>query len=1107
VGESLQRSDKRFLLACVPVVAFCCWYTWHNYTAAFPQASIDLRYSRDQITRIAARFLDERKLSTAGFRNLTLFDPDENARLYLEREAGLEEANRLMQREVPVWRWRARWIRPPHKEELVVQVSPDGRVVGFEHQIEEAAPGARLAMEAARALADQFLRRRTASGQRLIEEQLQERPNRWDYVFTWEQEGFRAREATYRRSVTIQGDQVGSYEEFLHVPEQWERDFAALRSKNELYTQIAQAFYLPLMLAALAVLIQALRRRQVRWRPLVLGSAVVGGLMVINEWNGLPFFIDRMPTSSSYRDSILIGLLQGLGAGVGIFFYVILAAAPGEYVYRASLPGRLSLPAALSWRGIRTREFLMSSAAGYAFAAAHIAFVVAFYLIGRKFGVWSPQDVEYSDLLSTAVPWIYPLTISLLAASSEEFWFRLLAVPLLARYLRMRWLAVLIPAFVWGFLHANYPQQPGYIRGIEVGLIGVAAGYLMLRFGILATLIWHYTVDAVLIGVFLLQAESWYFRISGLLVAGAVLFPLAAAAFLYRRHGCFLVDPGMLNTAEAPPEAASDLPAEAEPADAGEPWQPRWNSRRLYVAAAGAAAVLLVPAVRYGDYLRVHLSSGEAAARAVRSLAEKPTEKTTPPASWRRVTVFTGNLHVPELEYLRRQAGSDAATQAVRDRTQTGVWRTRFFRPQEKEELWVYLDAQGRVWRTDHVLGEKAPGARLAAGAARALAEKYLTGVQRLPLEDYRLVDSTEEKRDRRTDHGFVWEDRRFRLGEATARVSVSVIGDEVSHYRRFLKLPEEWLRQFHRPRLQSFVLPGIAGSILLVLLVVLLWRLGGRAPPGGEGHHFHWRAYAALTGVSMAAVVLESANGWSAVLLDYDTARPLVDYVWEILLGRVVWVLLLGTLVFLGALALDVFLQLALGRRRAPRPSLVRAAAVAVVIAGLGRAQNVVQAVVPGDRLSLPMWSIAGVDTLVPAVTVLAGSFFSAITVVLIGGILMGAAASLLSPRKKWLVTLALAAAMALSGSTNPWQWIFHFAAALLVAALAVFLIRTCGADLATFGVALFWLNASAGAWALISQQAAALRWNGAAALLVAALVGLVVLARSGRATPAPRQ
>ncbi len=66
----------------------------------------------------------------------------------------------------------------------------------------------------------------------------------------------------------------------------------------------------------------------------------------------------------------------------------------------------------------------MSVAIGVCLAAAHIGYVVLFYVVGRRLGVWAPQDLQYSDTMSTALPWVFPLTIGIYAASSEEFLFR-----------------------------------------------------------------------------------------------------------------------------------------------------------------------------------------------------------------------------------------------------------------------------------------------------------------------------------------------------------------------------------------------------------------------------------------------------------------------------------------------------------------------------------------------------------------------------------------------------------------------------------------------------------------------------------------------------------
>src|SRR3989442_8156408 len=151
-----------------------------------------------------------------------------------------------------------------------------------------------------------------------------------------------------------------------------------------------------------------------------------------------------------------------------------------------------------------------------------------------------------------------------MASTSEEFLFRLFAIPFLESVTRSRVLAVVLPAFSWSFLHSAYPQEPGYIRGIEVGIIGVVAGIVMLRWGILATLIWHYTVDASLVGLLLIRSNSLYFKISGVVVGAAALAPLVFACISYLTRGGFEAAEDLLNRAKSAPE----IDLGSEPADA-----------------------------------------------------------------------------------------------------------------------------------------------------------------------------------------------------------------------------------------------------------------------------------------------------------------------------------------------------------------------------------------------------------------------------------------------------------------------------------------------------------------------------------------------------------
>jgi len=39
-------------------------------------------------------------------------------------------------------------------------------------------------------------------------------------------------------------------------------------------------------------------------------------------------------------------------------------------------------------------------------AAAHIGYVVLFYVVAQHFGAWAPQEINYQDRLNTLFPWL-----------------------------------------------------------------------------------------------------------------------------------------------------------------------------------------------------------------------------------------------------------------------------------------------------------------------------------------------------------------------------------------------------------------------------------------------------------------------------------------------------------------------------------------------------------------------------------------------------------------------------------------------------------------------------------------------------------------------------
>ncbi len=1087
--ESFSTSDKRFLIAAAVACLLAGLYVAYFYQDAFPQASLELKLTRQQITEAARVFLEKQKHSTADYRQITLFEPDEQARLFLEREAGLDEANRLMRGEIAVWKWRARWFRPPQEEELVVQLAPDGRLTGFRHVVPEAMPGARLSKAEALALAQAFLGEQTSLPHRPLEEEERERPARLDFHFTWEQEGFRVGEATYRRSVTVQGDRLGGYAEYLHVPEQWRRDFARLRSSNQLYSRVAQALFVVLILAAIGAVVLALRKRQISWRPLLVISAVVGALTVVSEVNALSFFIDDMATSTPYPQMVAFGLLQALGAGVGVFVYVLLAAAAGEPLYRRFFPEKIRLAALFTRAGLRSKEFFLACISGQAFAALHMAFIVAFYLIATRLGAWTPQDVSYSNLLSTALPWLYPLSISTLASVSEEFWFRLLAIPLLLRLTRSRWFAIVAPALLWGFLHANYPQQPGYIRGVEVGLIGVAAGYLMLRFGILATLVWHYTIDAVLIGTFLFQADAWHYRLSGVVVAGLAFVPAGWSLWVYWRKKGFAVAAEITNAGREETAPVVTEPGVETPP--GPPLRPRWSRRWLYAAAALAlAAGSIWSPVRLGDFLRIGIDRTEAAAVADAWMLDRGLK----PGEMQKVVQFQAGLDQAAFEYLRRLEGPRKANEEIRAHTDTGLWRVRYFRPQQKEEWRVFVGQQGRVSRYEHLLEETAVGSRLDAAAAMEVAQSGLQPFAEIDWAGYRLADSSAEERPNRTDHHFVWELQGHSRGEAKVRLSATVTGEELGSWRRYWKLPDEWLREFERPRLQAFILPALLGAVATLMVVFLVRRLSGRGMPG---HHFHWRIYAA--GALALGIVYgaQGLNQFTVRMGSYNTATPLENHLAQWVVQWGLMSLLTGVLGGLLLLAADVFLQAVDGRRRMAVPSLATAAALSALLWGILRALSALAGLVPGERYAASTPDISAAEGWVPALQPLAEGVTAAVLLAALAAVV--SSAYRLLDRRLSLALCGLLLATAALGRASGWQqWCFNVFEGAVLVGVAFLVARTCAADWVSIGVAVFWVVTFTNASELFLYCEGVLRWHGVAAFGCALMLGWMAILRA---------
>jgi hypothetical protein len=547
----------------------------------------------------------------------------------------------------------------------------------------------------------------------------------------------------------------------------------------------------------------------------------------------------------------------------------------------------------------------------------------------------------------------------------------------------------------------------------------------MLRWGILATLTWHYTVDAFLTSLSLMRSQEFYTRISGAVVGFAAFIPVVVAGVFYLKRGEFADDTALLNRAQPLVEApvmTEEPPLAAQPLARYE----RLSGRAmLSVAAAailGIALLWMVKPRRIGDFVRFSLDAREAAARtddALRQLHENP-------ASYRRAVTIQYTFDPLANEYLRRSIGLEATNRVYRDEVPAAFWTARYFRDSQKEEYFVVLRPDGTLHSVHHTLAEATPGANLTKEEAQARAEAFLHDSKGVDLARWKLVEAQSNALPSRTDHSFTWEEIRPLnssppgIESAHVRIALAVQGDEVSGYRIFIHLPEDWVRRQNENTLantaQTILLLSLMGAFGIAILTIFLRNL-----KNPQISAVPWRRIALWSLAVLVASVVRFVALEPQYMLMYRTDQPFATFIGTLLISQALGAALFySSAILLFGLAW-FFLARAYGSDRLPASRGVASAyyrdAALVgfcgwpIFIGLQRLRDLAAAIWPVARYAFPASVPEGLDANWPAVNALASAIASSFLVVGIFVLALGFASGYLrSSRIHWILLAAFA-------------------------------------------------------------------------------------------------
>lgn len=470
----------------------------------WPLADTDLTAPREQVVSAARAALEARGFALGGYEAASRLAVDDAELTYVEEAFGRDRAQAWVREGLPLVSYSVLLRKRGEPDSFLAAVRPDGSLLGWSKDVQEDAPGAAAGVDEARALAVAELARLglDMSAWQEAGAATRERPARLDRVFTFERVVSREPELRERATATVAGGEVVMAWRSLVVPGAASR---AMRSREAApFALNAVGFVLlsAAVVGAFVVFLTRLRDGSVRLGPAALWSSVVfvcafGTTLLQNyslfaAWDPLwPRWVSSLQylvQSSQRMVWTLIVLIAVIAAGDELDRR--LGAGRGETLWLLGR-GRIADPrvAAAVVRGL-----LVGLVCGGVMAGTVL-------LLGLLPGVYTaiqPRGFFFFALNSSA-PALSTLLFFTNVALLEELGYRYFSGTWLMAVTRRRWVAIQLPALVYGLTHTTLdflpPAEPFWGRALVMTLVGCVWGWAFFRYDALTVVVSHLMSD------------------------------------------------------------------------------------------------------------------------------------------------------------------------------------------------------------------------------------------------------------------------------------------------------------------------------------------------------------------------------------------------------------------------------------------------------------------------------------------------------------------------------------------------------------------------------------------------------------------------------------
>lgn len=910
------------------VAAGCIALAFHLFPYAFPLVNLTISMNRTQALHKANELAKQYSIGPDTFFQAANFKTDTQTKTFIELEAGgVEHLITTMKNHwFEPYTWQVRHAYEFNAHEALFIFTPDGVAYGFIETLSEDTPGTNLDAAQARAVGEEHAQdvwNINLDEYTLIQESFKTMPSeRVDHTFTYEKEATDLGEGKYQLSITVSGDKCTGINQYIKIPDDFNRRYQEIRSANNFIAWLATFFMLIvyLLLCVGYGLFLCSKKDASPWKMSVLWGFGIAALQALVFANQLPLFWIGYPTTVS-RSSFLLQLLFGwlIAFVIEALKCTAIIAAAQELTKRAwgnhvQLWNNWHARVATAW------PFITQTLGSYWVVCIDLLFVVSFYgITTRVFGWWIPADaLADPNILATYAPWLSAIAISIKAGFIEECLFR--AVPLsCAALLGRRYnkatlfvsIAFVIQVLVFGAAHANYPGLPAYSRLIELIVPSCIFGGIYLRYGLFPAALTHIVYDIFWFSLPIFISSAT--RISQASIILISLIPVWVIIVRRWQTGRFFnrIPDDAYNHAFIPTTAPqADVSAKKEINT-----QPQKSISSAYATAlllggifAAGIASWYTPKNHMAE--AITLDRKQALLKARTYLQEQDISLSN---EWTELVSFYDSYATNYDQKLTNKfvwetKNQELYTTMLNERYITPPhWYVRFARfsgtsVERAEEYGVYLDGDGAVFRFVHTIAQSAQLPSISQEEAREKAYQELYdrfGIQRSDLQE---LSAESFKEPARTDWLFIFNNTKMTplLPDGQARTLVIISGDTITDSRKFIHIPQEWARA-QQGKLAIEQTTWLALVFALMLIMLTLWIKGCTK---ALFFKINTRPALILIGVFVVLQILNIIDALPALYAHFNTSEPWTNQL----------VSMVGSMTLSSTLRMALFVSLLIG-------------------------------------------------------------------------------------------------------------------------------------------------------------------------------------------------